>query len=568
MLAQNTTAHQSFAILSESIEESFLSIDRFEFQVAEELRVMRDDRVFEEGGYKSFEEYCDRCLFRWGGYRRVNQLIGAQMVVDTLKGTEFDGVIKRESHARPLLRLVKTPEKLKEAVAIALHHNPEPIADNFKEAAATVVPMLRRTKSQEQLFLNGDKVRINSRNHYRFNQEGEISGNPENGRQMFVTFAHGEKELISIDEIGRVESLQYTPKPRTYTEEELQAEIARAIEESKIGDRAKAREDAESSVQEQLKAARELLNQKAVEAAKLRQEIEGLQSLRLLEAENRRLEQRIHDLEDSIEPRACQQWGNTFTKGAEKVINTQVLKAVENLEPELHLRLMSNSAPSENPRGTISLLGLSLAAMANGHPRFAKELRKAAAIVLGVDELKLDAKSQQLRQLGEAIASIKSVLALPDADWATFSEIGDRFDLIKQEIWLELTSDEREQISQLSAEFYAVGRVAWSESLGKKIKIEQVNVDKTASVYVVESNEVKVLPFADIKPVQDIDFPELPVIQIGSRVSGSDHFHELYLKTGTVTGFENDMVLVHWDHCDRPLFQHRYEEGELRLCSN
>ncbi|MDZ8225080.1 hypothetical protein [Nostoc sp. ChiVER01] len=41
------------------------------------------------------------------------------------------GHIKNERQARPLLRLVKKPEKIKQAVAIALEENPSPSESDF-----------------------------------------------------------------------------------------------------------------------------------------------------------------------------------------------------------------------------------------------------------------------------------------------------------------------------------------------------------------------------------------------------------------------------------------------------
>ena len=45
-----------------------------------------------------------------------------------------------------LLRLVKEPEKLKQAVAIALKGNPSPSVSDFAAAANVVVPQLPRKK--------------------------------------------------------------------------------------------------------------------------------------------------------------------------------------------------------------------------------------------------------------------------------------------------------------------------------------------------------------------------------------------------------------------------------------
>jgi hypothetical protein len=60
------------------------------------------------------------------------------------------GHIKNERQARPLLRLVKEPEKLKQAVAIALKDNPSPGVSDFAAAANIVVPQLPRKKQSVQ----------------------------------------------------------------------------------------------------------------------------------------------------------------------------------------------------------------------------------------------------------------------------------------------------------------------------------------------------------------------------------------------------------------------------------
>ncbi|ALF55734.1 hypothetical protein ACX27_27400 [Nostoc piscinale CENA21] len=181
-------------------------------------------------------------------------------------------------------------------------------------------------------------------------------------------------------------------------------------------------------------------------------------------------------------------------------------KVVENLEPELHLRTMAKSAPEENPRETVTLLGLSLTAMANGHPRFAAELRKAAAIILGVDEAQLETKKQQLEQLSSAIAAFQKVNT-----WAEVSQLSDRYHLIKQEIWVNLIPQQRQKIEELK-------------------------------------NSVDVCDDS---------------LKIGDRVSHSDKFQVRYQSKGTIIGFENEMFLVEWDG-EKHLFQHRYEESELR----
>lgn len=442
----------SYAILSESIEESFLSIDRFEFQVSEELIIMRDKRIFEEGGYKSFEEYCEAKLSRWGGYRRVNQLIGAKLVIDSLKGTEFDGVIKRESHARPLLRLVKEPEKLVKAVALACQNTSEPIAVNFKEAAQLVKPKPQKANFQEQLFLKGTKVKVSSPDHPRHEEECVIAADAPNRWQQIVEFEDGERATIHNKELDAA-SVPYTPveripAPRTYTEEELQHLINRAIEEAKIGELSKLREQAEREAQEQLNAARAIASQHSIEVAKLRQQIEDLENLRLLEAENELLKQRIQDLENASEKRACQEWThNTFTPEAAKVLNIHAQKVIENLEPDLDLRNLAKNPPKEKHREVLRLLGLSLANMALAMPYNSKLLEGAAAM-WGIDADQVADKVEQLHKLPQAIASFRQTIQ-SNPTWGDILAAANKYPLVKQEVWLELNSQERDIVEKL-----------------------------------------------------------------------------------------------------------------------
>jgi hypothetical protein len=508
----------------QSIKDSFASIDRFEIQIGGELAQMRDDRLFVEGGYTSFEEFCDKELSQWGGYRRVNQLLGAGRVIEALKDSELSGTVKRESHARPLLRLVETPQKLHEAVAIACQLSPAPTAKDFAEAAKKVSPLpQKKPKVQEQLFLKGTIVRVSPHKHPRFEQEGVICADPPNTDQQIVSFGDNEThELINTSDLAIVippVERKSPPAPKTYTEEELQAEINRAIAESKIGLKVEAEERAIASVREQMIASEKVIQSKVSEVIRLQQKVDELESLRLLEFENQRLLQRIADLERSQEDRGTG-WGNTFTKQAEKAVSAVVLKRVEELEPELHLRSLSVNPPTENQSSVVNLLGLSLEATAQSMPRLATELRKAAAIILQVDETSLEKKVFQLRQLPEAIASIKQVLSLPDADWVKFTQVSDNYQFIKQEIWMGLNPQEREKINLMKSEY----------------------------------------PAPNVQcPMPNIPFP------ISSKVLIADAFSTRAKVPGTVIGIENEMFLVHWDDCDRPLFQHRYEATELRL---
>ncbi|MEH1854309.1 MAG: hypothetical protein V7L11_22145 [Nostoc sp.] len=137
-----------YSNLNTSIQETFTAIDRFEWQAVDEILQMREQQLYLQAGYKNFEEYCQRELYAWGGYRRINQLLGAKKVIDAV--CELGGHIKNERQARPLLRLVKEPEKLKAAVSLALKDNPSPGESDFAAAAQKVVPQLPRKKQSIQ----------------------------------------------------------------------------------------------------------------------------------------------------------------------------------------------------------------------------------------------------------------------------------------------------------------------------------------------------------------------------------------------------------------------------------
>ena len=107
-----TTSTLDYANINTSIQETFTAIDRFECFAVDEILLMREQQLYLQAGHKNFSEYCQRELYAWGGYRRINQLLAAKKVIDAVG--ELEGHIKNERQARPLLCLVKEPEKLKQ----------------------------------------------------------------------------------------------------------------------------------------------------------------------------------------------------------------------------------------------------------------------------------------------------------------------------------------------------------------------------------------------------------------------------------------------------------------------
>lgn len=146
---EKTTSALDYSVLNTSIQDTFTAIDRFEWQAIEELRVMRDNGYYSDAGYASFEDYCEKQLIKYGGYRRVKDLLSASKVRDTLP-EELKDKITKPSQTRPLLRLIKTPDKLQQAVAIASEQKPFPTASDFAKAVQQVAPTTKRaTKKPE-----------------------------------------------------------------------------------------------------------------------------------------------------------------------------------------------------------------------------------------------------------------------------------------------------------------------------------------------------------------------------------------------------------------------------------
>lgn len=321
-----TTSALDYSNLNISIQETFTAIDRFEWQAVDEILLMREQQLYLQAGYKNFEEYCQRELYAWGGYRRINQLLGAKKVIDAVG--ELGGHIKNERQARPLLRLVKEPEKLKQAVAIALEENPSPGESDFAAAANIVVPQLPRKKQfiqepmvpkiQEPLVPQSAKVTVSQQSHPRYGDSGVIVADAPNHWQQIVTFADGERELINNADLNAVSvpfSIERTYPPE-YTEaiaalkEQHQQELERLSQELRIGLQTEATARAEEQVIEQIQSLQNLYKQQKEQNIQLQERLSEMESLRQLEIENQQLQQRIQELEHAVEERPSQQWGN------------------------------------------------------------------------------------------------------------------------------------------------------------------------------------------------------------------------------------------------------------------
>ncbi|QFS51729.1 hypothetical protein GXM_09223 [Nostoc sphaeroides CCNUC1] len=340
-----TTSALDYANLNTSIQETFTAIDRFECFAVDEILLMREQQLYLQAGYKNFEEYCQRELYAWGGYRRINQLLGAKKVIDAVG--ELGGHIKNERQARPLLRLVKEPEKLKQAVAIALEENPDPSVSDFAAAAKKVVPKLPRKKQfhqepmvpkiQEPVVPQKAIVIVSQQSHPRYGDSGVIEASAPNRWQQIVTFADGERLLINNADLDAA-SVPFTRErnyPPEYTEaiaalkEQHKLELERLSQELRIGLQTEAIAYAEEQVQEQIQSLQNLYKQQREQNVQLQQRLDEMEGLRKLEAENQQLKQRIQDLEHAFVQCPSQQWGNTMTQQATKALNKQVKQALE-----------------------------------------------------------------------------------------------------------------------------------------------------------------------------------------------------------------------------------------------
>ncbi|MDZ8091524.1 MAG: hypothetical protein RMZ42_06235 [Nostoc sp. DedQUE05] len=111
--------------------------------------------------------YCESELTKHGGYRRVRDLLSAKKVVDTLP-EELREKITKPSQTHSLLRLVKTLDKLHEAVAITTKEKPFPTAADFAKAVQLVAPITKRaTKSENPKTQLCNFVTVSSQSHPR-----------------------------------------------------------------------------------------------------------------------------------------------------------------------------------------------------------------------------------------------------------------------------------------------------------------------------------------------------------------------------------------------------------------
>ncbi|MBD2513112.1 hypothetical protein H6G91_39150 [Nostoc muscorum FACHB-395] len=461
-LDRERTTALDYSVVNTSIQETFTAIDRFEWQAIDELRLMRDNHYYKDGGYLSFEDYCGKELIKHGGYRRVRDLLSAKKVVDTLP-EELREKITKPSQTRSLLRLVKTPDKLQEAVAIASQEKPFPTAADFAKAVQKVVPKNTsptRTSSTKQEKVKTQlchSVTVSSLLHPRYGDSGVIEASAPNNYQQIVTFSDGERLLVNNSDLaGLNDAIVSKSSGRTYPKEYAEAiaaieerhkqELERLEQKLKIGLQAEAGAKVEAHVQEQIQSLQNLYRQQKEQNIQLQERLSEMEGLRKLEIENQQLKQRIQDLENSVEQRPSQQWGNTMTQQATKALNKQVKLA---LEKTIDLRSLAQEPPKENAQECLRLMGMALKNLASAMNN--TQALEAAAIILGSEPTQsaIAYRAEQLEMLPQAVSDIRQVLAKPGCTWQEFWAVAQEYEVIKQDYWTELTTQETELIAAL-----------------------------------------------------------------------------------------------------------------------
>ncbi|WP_341531865.1 hypothetical protein WKK05_38325 (plasmid) [Nostoc sp. UHCC 0302] len=524
-LEPEQTPEFDYSSLNSSILDTLAAIDRFEWQAIEELQLMRDNRYFKDAGYTSFESYCEKELTRYGGYRRVRDLLAASKVVDTLPESLREKITK-PSQTRPLLRLVKTPDKLREVVAIASKEKPFPTAADFAKAVREVVP---KTSNPADTTTTEEKpktqlcqtVRVSSQSHPRYGESGVIEADAPNTSQQIVTFSDGERLLVNnrdlTDENDTIASFSSDRKyPKEYAEviadlkEQHRRELERLEQELRIGLQTEANARAEAQIREQLESSQKLYQQQKLENIKLQQRLDEMEGLRQLELENQRLQQRIQELENALEQRPTQQWGNTMNQQATKALNKQVKLA---LEKTIDLRSLAQEPPKENAQECLRLMGMALKNLASAMNN--TQALEAAAIILRSEPTPqaIAYRAEQLEMLPQAVSDIRRVLSKAGCTWQDFRSVAQEYEVIKSDYWAELTTQETELIKSLEN----------------------------------SSTEPR-------------------TIGIGSIVAHADPYRTLYLQKGEVVEELGETVVVAWEHWRNELKKtETYSRNELRF---
>ncbi|OYE00431.1 hypothetical protein CDG79_35185 [Nostoc sp. 'Peltigera membranacea cyanobiont' 232] len=269
-----------------------------------------------------------------------------------------------------------------------------------------------------------------------------------------VTFADGERLLVNNADLDAA-SVPFPTEPSyspQYSEaiaalkEQHKLELERLQQELRIGLQSEATARAEEQVSEQIQSLQNLYKQQKEQNIQLQQRLDEMESLRQLEAENQQLRQRIQDLENAVEQRPSQEWGNTMTQQATKVLNKQVKQA---LEKTIDLRSLAVEPPKENAQECLRLMGMALKNLASAMNN--TQALEAAAIILGSEPTQsaIAYRAEQLSMLPQAVSDIRAVLAKPGCSWQEFWDVAQEYEVIKQDYWAELTTQETDLITAL-----------------------------------------------------------------------------------------------------------------------
>ncbi len=449
---EETKSALDYDDLNSSIKDTFATIDQFELQAVEQIRLMHHERMYRVAGYKNFEQYCQGELHVYGGYRRINQLLGASKVI--VAAGELGPQIKNERQARPLLRLAKEPEKLIAAIRLALELNPDPSESDFAAAANTIAPMPRgKNKFHQEPLVPKNAITISSPEHPRYGESGVICADAPNNSQQIVTFSDGERLLVNntdLDDAIVSESTERT-YPKVYAEaiaalkEQHQQELERLQQELRIGLQSEATARAEAQVSEQIQSLQNLYKQQKEQNIQLQQRLDEMESLQQMETENQQLKERIRDLENAFEPHQLQDWGNTYTKLGAKALNKKGELA---LEKTIDLRTLAAEPPKENATECLRLMGMALKNLSIAMNN--TQALEAAAIILGTSPTlsAIATRTEQLQLLPQAVREIRQVLARIEFTWLDFWAVAEKYEVIKPDYWAELTTQETDLITQ------------------------------------------------------------------------------------------------------------------------
>ncbi|MBW4617453.1 MAG: coiled-coil domain-containing protein 85 [Desmonostoc vinosum HA7617-LM4] len=351
----------------------------------------------------------------------------------------------------------------------------------------------------------------------------------EAGYKSFEQYC--QRELSAWGGYRRINTERTYPKEYALAVAQLkqqhQQELERLEQDLRIGLFSEATAQAQQQVQEQLTALQQLFQQQKQENIQLQHRLFELEGLRQLELENQRLQKRIQELERAVEERPAQEWSNTYTKQATKALNKQVKQA---LDQTIDLRSLAQEPPKENAQECLRLMGIALGNLANTMNN--TKALEAAAIILGSEPTQsaIAYRAEQLQLLPQAVSDIRVVLSKPECSWWDYLEVATEYEVIKNDYWAELTTEEKELIAAL---------------------------EKTAS----SETEEPLVP--DETPAESACSNE---IRLGSIVAHADIYCALYPKRGEVIEDLGSEVWVAWEHWkNRPKKTDRYFKTDLRL---